>query len=99
MDMTRRDILEFLKQNKSRLQERYGISEVALFGSYARGENRTDSDVDIAIRTPLRDYFRLYDLKEELEEAFKTSVDLVRMRESMNPYLKKRIEKDGIFVR
>jgi len=71
---------------------------MALFGSYARGENRADSDIDIAIETNLCDYFRLYELKEELEKAFEASIDLVRIRKQMNPSLKKRIEKEGLFV-
>jgi len=97
--MTQYYILDFLRKHKKELQDKYAVSELALFGSYARDEAHENSDVDIAIKTPLSDYFKLYDLKEELEEAFHSSVDLVRMRESMNPYLKKRIEKDGIFVR
>jgi predicted nucleotidyltransferase len=97
--MTRQTILDFLKHHKTELQDKYGISELALFGSYARDEAHENSDVDIAIKTPLSDYFKLYNLKEELEEAFKTSVDLIRIRDKMNPYLMKRIEKDGIFVR
>ena len=71
---------------------------MALFGSYARGENREDSDIDIAIETPVSDYFLLYDLKEELEKQFHQKVDLVRLREKMNQALKKRIQQDGIYV-
>lgn len=38
------------------------------------------------------------DLKEELERMFKHSVDIVRYRERMNPYLRQQIEKEGIYV-
>lgn len=81
------------------LQKEYGISRIFLFGSCARNENDETSDVDIAIETPVSDYFKLYDLKEELEQAFNTRVDLVRLREKMNDALRKRILQEGLRVR
>jgi len=96
--MTKNEIIDYLKAHKKDFMQKYQISKIALFGSYSRGENRDDSDVDIAIETPLSDYFKLYDFKEELENSFHTKVDIVRLRERMNIALKKRIEKDGIYV-
>jgi predicted nucleotidyltransferase len=91
-------ILAYLKNHKDEFAQKYHISEVALFGSFARDENHEKSDIDIAINTKLSDYFLLYDLKESLEKAFQRKVDIVRLREDMNPSLKKRILKDGIYV-
>lgn len=96
--MKKDEILAYLKNHKDEFVQRYKISQVALFGSFARDENREDSDIDIAINTSLSDYFLLYDFKESLEKAFDTKVDIVRLREKMNPSLKKRILKDGIYV-
>jgi hypothetical protein len=56
------------------------------------------SDIDIVIETLEPDLFKIIHIKEELEEIFHRSVDIVRKREKMNPYLKKRIEKDAIYV-
>ena len=47
--MTLLDILTTLRQHKSRLQDRYGIRRLAVFGSYARGEQKLDSDIDILV--------------------------------------------------
>jgi len=91
-------ILVYLKNHKDEFAQKYHISNIALFGSFARDENRDDSDIDIAIDTSLSDYFLLYDFKERLEKAFDTKVDVVRLREKMNPALKKRILRDGIYV-
>lgn len=96
--MTKNEILNYLQTHKTAFRERYQIRRMALFGSYARGENNEQSDVDIAIETPLSDYFKLYDLKEELETAFGTKVDIVRIRETMNEALKKRIAHDGLYI-
>lgn len=96
--MKKDEILAYLKSHKDEFAQRYQISHIALFGSFARDENSEDSDIDIAIDTSLSDYLLLYDFKESLEKAFDTKVDLVRLREKMNPSLKKRILKDGIYV-
>ena len=96
--MQKDEILAYLKNHKETFAQKYQIANLALFGSYARGENRDNSDIDIAIETKLSDYFLLYDLKEELEKAFNSKVDIVRLREKMNPVLKKRILRDGIYV-
>lgn len=96
--MNKDAILTYLKNHKDEFAQKYHISNLALFGSFARNENRDDSDIDIAIDTKLSDYFLLYDFKESLEKAFDAKVDIVRLREKMNPTLKKRILRDGIYV-
>ena len=96
--MRKDEILEFLKKRKADFAERYQIKKIALFGSYAREEATEKSDIDIAIETPCADYFKLYDLKEELEMAFGHCVDLIRLRKGMNPSLKRRILREGIDV-
>jgi len=96
--MTKNEIIAYLKEHKDDFMQKYQISKLALFGSYSRDENRDGSDVDIAIETPLSDYFKLYDFKEELENSFHTKVDIVRLRDKMNMALRRRIEKDGIYV-
>ena len=96
--MTKDEIVNYLTSRKDDFKEKYKISKLALFGSYSRDENRDDSDIDIAIETPLSDYFLLYDFKEELENKFHTKVDVVRIREKMNTALKRRIMQDGIYV-
>jgi len=96
--MTQEEIIEYLKAHKDEFAKKYSISKIALFGSYARGENRPDSDIDIAIETKISDYFLLFDFKEELENFFHNRVDIVRLRDRMNESLKKHIMKDGIYV-
>ncbi|HFU75894.1 MAG TPA: nucleotidyltransferase [Arcobacter sp.] len=97
--MNKEQVLDFLKDNKEEFSNKYQISALALFGSLARGDNTSDSDIDIAIETKLSDYFKLYDFKEELEKQFHSKVDVVRLREHMNPLLKSRIRSEGIYVR
>ena len=46
--MERDQILNTLRQHMSEIRE-FGVSDLALFGSFARGEQRPDSDVDILV--------------------------------------------------
>ena len=96
--MIKNEIISYLRSHKEAFAKKYGISQMVLFGSYARGEEGPESDIDIAIETKLSDYFLLYDFKEELESFFRHKVDVIRFREQMNESLKKRIMKDGIYV-
>jgi hypothetical protein len=96
--MIKDEILQYLRVHQAEFKTKYQISKMALFGSYARGENREDSDIDIAIETKLSDYFMLYEFKETLEQSFHTKVDVIRLREKMNPALKNRILMDAVYV-
>ena len=96
--MTRSEILKILKQYKNENYEKYGINKLGIFGSYSRDLAAEDSDIDIVIETQEPDLYKLVHIKEELENIFNKSVDIVRNREKMNPYLKRRIEKDAQYV-
>jgi predicted nucleotidyltransferase len=96
--MDRDTILSILKEYKKQNAQRYGITELGLFGSFARNQDRLDSDVDVYVKINTPDPFILVHLKEDLEGLLHRSVDIVRLREKMNPYLKNRIERDGIHV-
>ena len=96
--MTRSEILKILKEYKKENSKKYGINNLGIFGSYSRDLTTDDSDIDIVIETQEPDIYILVHIKEELEKLFNKSVDIVRNREKMNPYLKKRIEKDVQYV-
>ena len=76
----------------------YGINKLGIFGSVARGEQTEGSDVDIYYEGEPLSLLKIAALKEELENALDTHVDIVRIRKSMNNLLKKRIKKEGLYV-
>lgn len=96
--MTRSEILEILKRYKNENAEKYGINTLGIFGSFSGDKEKNESDVDIIIETAEPDLFKLVHIKDELEELLHKTVDIVRNREKMNPYLKKHIEKNAIYV-
>lgn len=96
--MTRLEILGILKKYKIENSGKYGISNIGIFGSYSRDEGKFESDIDIIIETKEPDLFKLVHIKDELEKLLNKTIDIVRKKENMNPYLKKYIEKDAVYV-
>lgn len=87
-----------LAQTKEVLNAQFGIAKIAVFGSYARGEEREDSDVDIVIlEAKQRTLQNRLNAKKMLEEALQKKVDIGYF-DSMKTFIKNRIEKDFIYV-
>ncbi|GCL49238.1 hypothetical protein MC7420_2828 [Microcystis aeruginosa NIES-3804] len=95
--ITANDILEHLRTLKPELAERYAINRIGIFGSVAREETRPTSDIDIVVYMP-PDLLKRVRLKAELENLFGREVDVIRYRDSLNPYLKARIDREAIYV-
>jgi uncharacterized protein len=95
--MNRDEVLAILRDMKPEIEERYGVERIGIFGSMARGESGETSDVDVVVSMP-PDLFAMVHLKEQLEKAFQTQVDLVRYRKQMNAFLKERIEKEAVYA-
>lgn len=96
--MKRENLLEVLRKFRRDNAAKYGILEIGVFGSSARDEAGEDSDVDIFIKTKTPNPFNLVHIKKEIEGLTGKHVDIVRVREKMNPYLRERIEKEGLRV-
>lgn len=95
---TAQEIISILKNFKTKQAVKYGILKMGVFGSVARGEQREDSDVDVYIEGELKGLFALAGIKNELEELLGCQVDIVRLRDRMDTFLKKRIQKEGVYV-
>lgn len=96
--MNRDEIINFLQDHKREFQENFGVLKIGLFGSYARNSACEGSDIDIAVELKKPDMFSLIGIKQILEEQTGQRVEVIRMRNVMNTGLKKRIEKDIIYV-
>ena len=96
--ISRDETLNILKNYKNNNIKKYEILELGLFGSLARNQASSDSDVDICIKTKTPDMFALVHIKEELQILLSNSIDIVRIRDRMNPYLKNRIDNESIYV-
>lgn len=91
------DIKETLKTNKLRLTEKYGLSLIAIFGSYGREQQTETSDIDILVDFKKPIGIEFIDLANELEKLLKAKVDLVS-KNGVRPQYLKQIEQDLIVV-
>ena len=96
--MNRDEVLAILGAFKRDCGEQFGILELGLFGSVARGAAGDQSDVDVCVKTRTPDPFVLVHIKEGIEQRLGRHVDIVRLRERMSSFLKARIEEEGIYV-
>jgi len=92
------EVLAILSDHKPRFSEQYGVTDLGVFGSVARDEAQPDSDVDVVVRMREPKLFFMVHIKDTLEEVFERPVDIVQYRETMNPFLKKRIDRDAVYV-
>ena len=96
--MGKDECIKLLRKYMTILKNKYGITSMSLFGSTARDEQKEGSDIDLFVDTETPNPFLLMDAKEFLENETGISVDIVRNHQNLNPRLRKRIMKDGIFI-
>jgi predicted nucleotidyltransferase len=90
-------IVQILKQHKEELFKKYPLKSMALFGSYSRGEETKDSDVDVMVELSKPDGMAFIRLSHELEEIIKIKVDLVSKGGVKERYMR-AIENDLLYV-
>lgn len=96
--MKREEIVNFISTHKAEFEQKFGVKKIGLFGSYARGEVHKQGDIDIVVEMEKPDLFNMIGVKQAIEEALKSQVDIIRLRDNMNRFLRQRIEKDVIYV-
>ena len=94
--MTKKYILEFLKEHKEELRKNFQVEKIGLFGSYARDNASEDSDIDILVEMP-SSFDKFFDLKYFLEDAFGKNVDLGKIK-NLRLLIKKYVDKEIIYV-
>jgi len=72
-----KDIEKILKSQKKFLKEKFSVKTIGVFGSFARGEQSDDSDVDILVEFYEPIGWDFFDLQEYLEQILQKEVDLV----------------------
>jgi len=96
--LTREDILTVLRDNKGHFAEKYGVTKLGLFGSFARNEATEQSDVDVCFDTANAEPFIATHLKAEIEAMFHRPVDIVQPHPYLRPLFRKRLEREVIYV-
>ena len=94
---TREEILKLLSQNKYQLENRFKVRRMALFGSYARADQKSESDADILVDIDPSVGLEFVTLAEQIEQLLGLPVELVSRR-AIKPTKLKYIEQDLIYV-
>jgi len=96
--MVVQEIIDRLRALKPDLQELFGITELAVFGSYARGENTSTSDIDIVIlKMERKNGLVIARAKRYLSGKLGREID-IGLYDSLRPFIRRRIEKELIHV-
>jgi predicted nucleotidyltransferase len=92
------NIVSLLKEQREFLEKKYKIKEIGVFGSYVRGEQDNDSDIDILIdKDESIGLLKLANLQNYLSKLIGIRVDLA-LKKSLRPHISKSILNEVIYV-
>jgi predicted nucleotidyltransferase len=96
--MRRDEVLRILRAHRAELERAHGVRFLAIFGSVARDQASTESDIDVLVEFSARPGFDGYmALKGRLEVLLGPRVDLV-MLGALKPSVRPEIEREAIRV-
>jgi predicted nucleotidyltransferase len=93
-------LLQILRQNRDEIYaiaQKYGVSNIRVFGSVARGEECKNSDLDLLVDIDYKAYgsgFARVDFKQKIESFLHLNVDVLT-KKSLNIHIKKQILKEA----
>jgi len=90
--ITDQEILDLLKKEKAFLKREFGVLSIGLFGSYVKGTQGSESDVDLLVELTEPRFDFLVGLQMYLESKIGKPVELIRKRSGMSERFLKRIE-------
>ena len=95
---TKEEVIGILKKEFDYLRKEFGVSRIALFGSYARSEQSKNSDIDILVefKRPIG-FFRFIHLEDYLTDKLGSKVDLVTP-DALRPLMKPQILSEAIYA-
>ncbi len=97
---TLEEIKEILKEHKEEVSRKYKVSEIGIFGSFVRGEQKKRSDLDILVEFDeenIPSLLKLIEMERYLQRLLRKKVDLV-MKNGIRPELKDIILKEVIYI-
>ena len=89
----------FLRQHEPELKRRFGVAKIGIFGSFSRGEERPDSDVDVLVtfQKGRKTFDNFMGTKFYLEDLFRRKVDLVTDA-ALKPLIRDPILQDVVYA-
>ena len=91
------DVLRIIRGIQAELAEQFTVQRIGVFGSFAKGDEGPESDVDIIVELAEPTFDHYMDLKFRLEEVLKRPVDLV-VADTVKPRIKAKIEREIVYA-
>ncbi|MBA7598549.1 hypothetical protein ES703_05567 [subsurface metagenome] len=95
---SKEEVLRALKEELPRLREKFNVKSIGLFGSWVRGEQTGQSDVDVLVEfeKPIG-FFKFVEIEDYLSERLGVKVDLVTP-DALKPLIRPRVEKEAVYA-
>jgi len=100
LSMNKKEIIKYLQEQEADFHNTFGIHFIGLFGSFSRGDETKDSDIDILYnidKDKKLSIFKYLKIASLLESFFQKKIDLVRV-DTLKPQVKEDIDRDIIYV-
>jgi predicted nucleotidyltransferase len=97
-NLTYKDILNLLRSERIFLKNEFGVISIGLFGSYAKGTQEDDSDIDLLVEFEEPRFEYLAGFQIYLEKKFDKKIELVRKGISVNRRLTERLGNEVIYA-
>jgi len=94
-ELTDKEIIDVINKNSDILRK-YGVKKLELFGSYVKGEQKNDSDIDFLVEFEKPDFDSFMDLAFFLEDLFERKVELIT-KGSLSPHIEPYVEKELVW--
>lgn len=95
---TLNEIKTIIQTHKEEVRQKYKVSEIGIFGSFVRGEQKKRSDIDILVDFyEIPDLFEFIELEDHLRKLLKKKIDLVD-KQGLKPQLKDIILKEVVYI-
>ncbi|QUH22432.1 nucleotidyltransferase family protein [Methanobacterium alkalithermotolerans] len=96
--MEKEEILKLIRNLNPQIQDKYNAQIKAIFGSYVRGEETPDSDLDVLVEfNESANLLDLVELSQFLEDEIHINIDVVPI-DTVRKEIKKQVMKEAILV-
>lgn len=95
--MTRQQVFKILRKHEKTLHSEYHVESLYLFGSVARGDSSSNSDIDLLVEfsSTKIGFFEFLKLQNFLQSILRKKVDLVA-KDALKEWMKASVERDAI---
>jgi predicted nucleotidyltransferase len=90
------DVIKILEKNKKKIEKKYSVEKIGIFGSYVKGIQKESSDIDILVEFKNPTYDNFINLAFYLEELYGKRINLVTVK-GLSPYIYPFVKKEIIW--